>query len=336
MTPESRASRLESAYTFTARQARFIALVAAMSGYCLRRQYTAFAGIAYGKNSRSFLDDLVARNLATRHQPRRDRAYVYHLRSRPLYAAIDLGDNRHRRPVSTPRQARQLMQLDYAIRLPDACWYATEAEKVALFSQVFDVPSTSFPARIYHGDDSATTTTRQFVWKLPIYRLPDDPAVYFVQLGLDTSGQGTATFLAEHARLLRALPAWHLVVVHPPRFRHAVPAWRAAAARTHFFEGPPRLSGTEAHDLHAYFRVSHALTAGRALPLTIDRAHDQRRRRFAGSPFDALYPFWCAAGGPHLPAERPPDFGAWRPTGAMSTYELPFSYDLYGDFPGVV
>jgi hypothetical protein len=49
--------------------------VALHSGYCLRRQYEAFAGIQYGKNVRHFLDGLVERRLAESiYRPRRSRA----------------------------------------------------------------------------------------------------------------------------------------------------------------------------------------------------------------------------------------------------------------------
>src|SRR5437868_6593966 len=58
-----RAAAIE-ALGFTARQARFLTLVALHSGYCLRRQYSSFGALSYGKNVRNFLDCLVDRQLA--------------------------------------------------------------------------------------------------------------------------------------------------------------------------------------------------------------------------------------------------------------------------------
>ena len=63
----------------TPRQARFVVTVVLHSGYCLRRQYMAFAGLQYGKVARHFLDHLVTRHLATRETCRADRGFLYHL-----------------------------------------------------------------------------------------------------------------------------------------------------------------------------------------------------------------------------------------------------------------
>jgi hypothetical protein len=331
---ETRATGLASAYGFTPRQARFLTLVALISGYCLRRQYGAFAGIALGKNPAAFLDELVRCGLATRHRPSRRRSFVYHLKHRSLYDALGLADNRHRRPVAATRQARQLMLLDFAISHPTVTWYATEADKVELFTKTLGVPSRVLPGRIYRGPESTDTTLRQFVLKLPIYCAPDNPTVHFVYLGLDTSGQGLSTFLADHGQLFQHVPAWQLVIVHPPFLRPAVRTWKTTVARTHFLESPG-LSSADARELHAYFLVHHALAEGSSAPVTIDHVYEQRRRRFSTSPHAALYEHWRAVGGPHLSADTPPDFSDWQPTGTVTTFELPHSYDLYGSYPGV-
>jgi hypothetical protein len=49
MTLDERAEAT-AVFGFTPRQARFLVTVALHSGFCLRRQYEAFAGIQYGKN----------------------------------------------------------------------------------------------------------------------------------------------------------------------------------------------------------------------------------------------------------------------------------------------
>ena len=70
MTFDERVRALES-FRFTPRQARFLVTVALHGGYCLRRQYTAFAGVQYGRVVREFLDGLVTRRLASREACRR-------------------------------------------------------------------------------------------------------------------------------------------------------------------------------------------------------------------------------------------------------------------------
>ena len=87
----------------TPRQTRFLVTVALHSGYCLRRQYAAFAGVRYGKNVRHFLDGLVATGVASRTRFRADRGHVYHLHARPLYRAIGL--ERHPASGSTASPA---------------------------------------------------------------------------------------------------------------------------------------------------------------------------------------------------------------------------------------
>ena len=96
MTFDERVEAVES-LGFTARQATFLAIVALHSGYCLRRQYAAFAGVSYGKNVRDFLDALVARQLATRFTIRADRGHLYHLHSRALYRVLRQEHSRNRR-----------------------------------------------------------------------------------------------------------------------------------------------------------------------------------------------------------------------------------------------
>src|SRR4051812_32141722 len=169
MTLEDRVTAITS-FGFTRRQAHFLVTVAVHGGYCLRRQYEAFAGIQYGKNVRDFLDGLVTRRLATTFVGRADRGHVYHLHARGLYRAIGEEDNRNRRPVSAAQIARKLMLLDFVLSRPDVAWYATEREKVDLFVNRFAVAPEALPRRMFETTrDSASATARFFMHKLPIF-----------------------------------------------------------------------------------------------------------------------------------------------------------------------
>src|SRR5262249_42221346 len=180
MTTDERVAALVR-FGFTARQSRFLVAVALHSGYCLRRQYEAFAGIQYGKNVRHFLDGLVERRLADRFTGRADRGHVYHLRARALYRALGDEDNRNRRKGSAAQIARKLMLLDYVLSRPDAEWFATEAEKIHLFVQQFGVPPEALPRRMVRPSDEGTVAhARFFVHKLPIYLSGQPPVVHFV------------------------------------------------------------------------------------------------------------------------------------------------------------
>ncbi len=332
MTTDARAAALRTAFGFSPRQAQFLTLVSLMSGYFQRRHYCAWAQIKEGKNARAFFADLVTRALVTARRPRADRGWLYHLRARPVYDVLELHDNRNRRTASPARQARRLMLLDVAISLRDVRWFATEADKVELFTRHLALPLELLPLRVYSGADG-NTTTRRFIHKLPIYQT-EDGVIHFVVLALDTTGQTLATFLADHAALLARLPHWHLIVAFPRLFRAGESAWRRALKDAPVL-GMPTISPADARELHHYFRVQHALRVGSASPITIDRDHEQRRRRFAHR-FDAFYDSWRAGGGPERPVDAPPDFTMRRPAGAFSFYELPYTYDLFGQFPGIV
>jgi hypothetical protein len=124
-----------AALGFTARQARFLTLVALHSCYCRRRQYGTFAGLGYGKNVRGFLDGLVDRQLARRVTFRPDRGHVYHLFARSIYAALQQEDNRNRRYASPALIARKLMVLDFVLEEPGRDWFVTEPQRVHLFTE---------------------------------------------------------------------------------------------------------------------------------------------------------------------------------------------------------
>ena len=153
---------------FTPRQTRFLVTAALHSGYCLRRQYLAFAGIRYGKNVCDFLEALVRRHLARRFRYQSNRGHIYHLQAKALYRALAQLDNRNRRHVSPAVIARKLMLLDAVLTVPDAEWYATEEDKVALFTGERGIPLRDLPQRVYTPthrgpETSVDTRNRQLI-----------------------------------------------------------------------------------------------------------------------------------------------------------------------------
>ena len=175
-----------AALGFTHRQASFLVTVALHSGYCLRRQYEAFAGVRYGKNVRAFLDGVVTRGLAERFAGRADRGHVYHVHGRALYRAMGDANNRNRRAAGPALIARKLMLLDAVIRRPGVAWFATEREKIALFVERFRVPVSVFRAQIA-APTSTGVSGRLFVQRLPIFLPLDSLNPHFVYLSTDGS-----------------------------------------------------------------------------------------------------------------------------------------------------
>src|SRR5688572_12185687 len=108
------------------------------------------------------------------------------------------------------------MLLDLVLSEPDVEWVATEREKVALFTGRWPVPLTELPrsAPELEGDQVPPATTRYFGHKLPIGVAGDPPRAQFVYLATEAGAQPFERFLRDHARLLRSLPAWTVIVAH--------------------------------------------------------------------------------------------------------------------------
>ena len=331
MTADQRVAALEG-LGFTARQARFLAVVALHSGYCLRRQYEAFAGIQYGKNVRHFLDGLVQRRLADRFTGRADRGHIYHLHARALYRALGDEDNRNRRKGSAAHIARKLMLLDYVLSRPDVEWFATEAEKVHLFVQRFGVPREALPRRMVRPSDEATVAhARFFLHKLPIYLSGEPPVAHFVYLITEAGGEGLAGFLGDHASLLHRLPGWTVVVIgakHSAGFDACQSAFDAHAR--HASAGIDRTA-----DLAWYFATRRMVEQGDLSQICVRDIGRLRalRQTLATPRHERLYARWLATR--NLELDSPVAESSTTSSGRLVVEPLPFAYEQFGSLPGV-
>lgn len=328
MTPDERVAAV-GALGFTSRQARFLVTVALHGGYCVRRQYDAFAGIQYGKSVRDFLDGLVTRNLATRFVGRADRGHVYHLQARGLYRAIGEEDNRNRRPVSPAQIARKLMVLDYVLSRQDLTWYATERDKVDLFARQFGLALDALPRRIFEGaTDTGASISRYFVHKLPI-GVPADPRIpHFVYLSTDGSAAALHSFLRDHAALFAAVRRWVLVATGPTAWPGLKPAFDA------FLAQPGTTRGIALHDLRWFFARRKTIDRGgiAQVPVHELRRFRELRTRLSGPREEAAYASWLTSGVVPEPETPSPSTAS---DGALVTSVLPFSYEQFGSLPGV-
>jgi hypothetical protein len=321
---------------FTGRQTRFLVTAALHSGYCLRRQYLAFAGLRYGKNVRDFLDGLVSQQLAHRFLYQANRGHVYHLHATSLYRALKQRDNRNRRQVSPAGIARKLMVLDYVLTVPGAEWYATEEDKVALFTGDLGIPIGDLPSRVYQPNDlRGGATMRQFIHKLPVYRTGDRGVVHFVYLVNDETGHGIEQFLHDHVRLFGALPGWVVDAVCP-RGLNGLPACRIAFSRFVSTTWQPA-GGEGMPDVRWFFATRQRVEGGdlRALSVAdLDRFREARVG-FASARLEALYGAWLTHGDralDHADAVRPV---MAAPITQLVERELPSTYSQFGSWPGV-
>jgi len=326
MTFEERATNVGS-LGFSARHAQFLVNVALHGGFCLRRQYEAFAGIRYGKNVRDFLETVVKRGFATRLRFQANRGYIYHLHSRAIYRAIGDEDNRNRRAASPAQIARKLMLLDFVLGHRDVRWYATEKEKVELFTQTLGVPLTYLPSRLFSASPDGPSTARYFVDKLPI-GIGDDHVVEFVFLSCDGRAPAFCSFLRDHARLFDALPAWRVIVVGPR-------SWPGLESVFRRFRPLDPIQKLSLPDVRWCFELRKLLDANQTthVPVRDIQRYRDITRTFPIAETDELYARWLSEGEPALIAATDKASAALR--GNVVIEALPFSYDQFGSFPGV-
>lgn len=208
------------------REARFLYVVAAHSGYFLRRQYEAFTGLARGASASRFL----RRALAAKHIrsiPHSNRTEVFHLFARPVYRAIGMEDNRNRRQRPHYSVKAKVLTLDFVLARRDRRFLATEQEKLEYFVGARGIDRDRLPGKTYTAKSSGATTRRYFIEKSPIYFEPDEgspvPSFCYVDEGaLSTSG--FTSFLNRYRPLFASLRRFRLTYVageHRP-FRRAL------------------------------------------------------------------------------------------------------------------
>jgi hypothetical protein len=332
MTFEQRVHALEP-LGFTPRQTRFIATVALHSGYCLRRQYSAFAGVRYGKNVCDFLETLVARGLAERFTQRADRGLIYHLHARGIYRALGEVDNRNRREASAALIARKIMVLDYVLRHPEMEWLATENDKVAAFAARYAVPQRELPQRAFGASQAGAVTTRYFTHKLPVAVAGEPPVAHFACLVTDTTGRSLEQFIQDRRRLLAWLPVWTVAAVGPS----PVGLQACESAFHRLVAQPASAVPASLEDLTWFFQSRHAVDQGDLAGLSVASIDRYRtlREAYRRPIFDELYLEWCRRGEAAFagqPTATPP---SKRSVGTLVTELLPFDYSQFGSLPGV-
>jgi hypothetical protein len=330
MTMEERVKAVE-ALGLSLRQAQYLVTVALHSEYCLRRQYTAFTGTKTGKNVQRFLEGLVARQLACRTTYRLDRGYVYHLHAWSLYHAVGHPNDRNRLQMSAAAIARRLMLLDIVLSSPAVTWIATEAEKVALFTTRFQVPIHALPRRTLLPEAQTTQASRYFRDKLPIGLEADSSTVRFVYLATDASADSFERFLRDHARLLNALPAWTVVIAHPPRLTPPA-SWTTTFER--FVSGVGVLDGIDVGGLERHFRVRRAVERLNfaAVELNDLQTYRDKARLFDTPAIESLFARWLSSGQGRL---DPASLQA-QTCGRLVIQPLVHRYEQFGAYAGLV
>ena len=324
--------RALAGFGFTDRQARFLVEVMVHSGVFVPRQYCTFAGIAHGQKVQDFLRRLVERGYARPIQVGAlHRGRIFHVRHKPLYAAIGEGDNRHRKRAPLGRTVERLMVLDAVLADRSYTWLGTEKDKLAYFRRECrerledrELPHLTFGT-------GASQVVRYFPDKLPIGMRVDGPEHAFVYLMTSAVPLDFRQFLARHSELWRTLIRWRIRVLVPAPLAKAIPGFRAAFTQ----ELAAPITPSQADELQWFFRERSRLKAAPS------EAKSDRFRRasleFRQPRFGFLYRRWERHGDAAIWAAMSPVLrdGLERGEGRVEFVQLPDQYLHLSSLVGV-
>jgi hypothetical protein len=268
---------------FTERQARFLTTVMLHAGVCVPRQYARFCGIVHGAKTRKFFAKLVRLGFASMYDSRHNRARIYHVNERALYAAIGEPDSGLRRRLSLHRAIQRLMVLDAIVEDPDLVWLGTAEEKVAHLTALTAIPATDLP-HVTVGEGDARKV-RYFPERLPIGIHPAGRGVIVYVFGTPDLDP-LRMFLERQAALLRALPAWTLRLVVPPH----LPGFGARAVKAVRHQLLEPSSSRLVEEMRWYFQQLRSSSS--ADPVRFARC----REAFATPRSQAIYRLWKQEG----------------------------------------
>ena len=294
MTWEDRVDAVRSsAKGLTDRQAAFLVTVMLYSGVCMDRQYCAFASIPHGRKTTDFFRLLVDRRYAAVHACRNNSARLFHVRYKPLYAAIGDPDSRHRKPTPLARAVERLMVLDGVLADRHGTWFATEDDKLAHFTIAHRIARQDLPSLAFRSQDAETV--RYFPDKFPIGVDPEG-AYTFLYVVTRPGPVDFRAFLERHAELLRSLKAWTVRLLIPPHFARTARTYQAAFRE----QLATPLRPTNVEDLRWYFQARQKVRP------RDDERFDQAERAFSAPRFRAIYRAWLERGETVLDATLSP------------------------------
>lgn len=312
-----------AAFGLTDRQARFLVTVMLHSGVFVGRQYCTFAGITHGQKVHDFVEKLVAKRLATATTLGcQQRARVFHVHHKPLYAAIGEPDNRNRKPVAIGRAIERLMILDGVLADSTRTWLGAERDKRRYFIRRLGdrLEMHEYPRLVF--GTAPKTTVRYFPDKLPIGFEPDSRRHVFLYLPTSPVPMDYRLFLLRHAELFHALGHWTIRVLFPRPVATAMAMFEAAAYDQ--LANPLRIS--EVEELGWLFRQRKS--AASSAPDHNSARLAAASRAFRGPRFQALHRRWLEVGDRALWMAQSPVFrdALERGDACVECVALPHAY----------
>jgi hypothetical protein len=223
---------------------------------------------------------------------RHNRARIYHVNQRALYATIGEAGSRLRKPVTLNHAIQRLMVLDAIVEDPDLVWLGTADEKATHLLALTRIAESDLPhISVGEGDSH---TVRYFPDRLPIGIHPAGRGVV-VYVVTDPTLDNFREFLERHAALLRTLPAWTLRIVVPPHFPDI--AQRSKQVVWNQLLTPLKTETLD--ELRWYFEQVRSHPAPSRSD-DLDERFYEAREAFSVPRFKALYQAWKQDGEPVL------------------------------------
>lgn len=218
---------------YTDREAAFLYLVAAHSGYFVRRQFDYFAD----RNKGSIVMRFLTKAHAAAHIESLDYKqgwHVYHLFSRTVYRLSGHSESQFRRRKGDAQVRVRLMILDYVLENEDAHYLESEDDRLRFFVKDRGIA----PALFTDESGQLLPLLDAFPMSVADRTQPARSTVRFVFVdeGLATA-EKFLRFLSVAEPLLRAIGSFELVYVSGSEFNF--PAARAAFWNR-FSAAPPR------------------------------------------------------------------------------------------------
>ena len=279
-------------YGYTDRESQFLYLVATHSGFFLQRQYAEFLDIS----GRGRVSDFISKATANKHvkeyfyQAR--KLHIYHLFSRPVYAALGKEDSGNRKPgryQGAVKAYAKLLILDFVLANPGYQYLEEEPDKIHFFTTQKGISQKFLPVRVFEGRNGSTTS-RYFIDKFPICFSPPSGLVHFTYIE-DASGNLAAftRHLQQYHSLMCALRGEFRLVYVAYSSRNFALAEKLFF--NHFSQGDTRV---ERSRLERYFWLREMAEARRFKELTHRDIFDWQTglRRYTAPQHETEYQFW--------------------------------------------
>lgn len=280
-------------FGYTTAEASFLYIVATHSGYFTARHFLAFTGSRRGFRTRAFTKKLFKnKHASSKDYP--DYGRVYHVFSKPLYAAIGRENLRNRREHSFDHIKTRLLGLTFILDNRDFDYLETETTKVQYFCETLKVKKQVLPARIYDGAPGTKPTVRYFVDKFPLFLAPAtgssaSPVVTFTYVDSDADSLDSfLTHLCAYQPFFRELREFRFLFIAsaPTNFDKARDKFHALV------RAPFEVAASG--DILRYFQIRQAWENREYVkPVATDLEFLRlSMRRYQGDHFENLFQNW--------------------------------------------